>query len=169
MSKWVDLNGPIVADSVYVGGVLAARDAAVTLPAITPITADYKAMGTMSLPVNGQFESMEATITKVGIDLGLAKLVRFKNNDYEFRWVQDSVTADGIVSTVGCKAFVRGIPKVIPGLSLEPGSISENEITIEVSRFQLIANGVELWLIDRLSQVLRIEGVDYFKDFNGLL
>ena len=43
---WLDLKGPILADTVYINGVLVAKDVTITLPAVTHVTADYKAMGT---------------------------------------------------------------------------------------------------------------------------
>ena len=46
MSLWIDLKGPILADTVYIDGKLVAKDVTITLPAVTPVTADFKAMGT---------------------------------------------------------------------------------------------------------------------------
>jgi phage tail tube protein FII len=169
MAGWIDLKGPIVADTVYSDGQLVAKDATVALPAISPITADFKAMGTMSLPVLGQIESMEATITKVGVDLGLGQLVRLQAMNLELRWVQDTIQADGITKPEGCKAFLRVVPKTIPGLSVEAGAHSENDVTFEALRYQLYVGGTELWLVDRLAQILKILGVDYYKNIGSLL
>jgi len=167
--SYIDLKGPIVANTVYVDGQLVARDVTITLPSVTPTTADYRAMGTMSLPTPGQFESMELAITKIGIDLGLGRMVRMQSMNFEFRFVQNVVKSDGTTKPEGCKAFVKAIPKTIPGISLEPGSASENEITAEVTRYQLFVGGEELWLIDRLSQICRILGTDYYSPINSLL
>ena len=43
---WLDLKGPILADTVYVDGVLAAKDVTIALPPVNLVTADFKAMGT---------------------------------------------------------------------------------------------------------------------------
>jgi len=169
MSIWVDLKGPVEAVTIYVDDTLVARDAKVTLPAITPVTADYKAMGTMTLPLTGQIESMEFSITKVGIDVGLGRLVEFKQKTIECRWVQNIVDANGISRQEGCKAFMKAVPKTIPGLSIEQGSLSENDVTAEVLRYQLFVGGAELWLVDRLAQILRINGTDYYKTIADLL
>jgi len=167
--SFIDLKGPIVANTVYVDGQLVARDVTITLPSVTPTTSDYRAMGTMSLPTPGQFESMELAITKIGIDLGLGRMVRMQSMNFEFRFVQNVVKSDGTTKPEGCKAFVKAVPKTIPGISLEPGSTSENEITAEVTRYQLFVGGEELWLIDRLSQICRILGNDYYSPINSLL
>ena len=167
--NFIDLKGPIVANTVYVDGQLVARDVTITLPSVTPTTSDYKAMGTMSLPIPGQIESMELAITKIGIDLGLARMVRMQSMNFEFRFVQNVVKSDGTTMPEGCKAFVKAVPKTIPGISLEPGSASENEITAEATRYQLFVGGEEMWLIDRLSQILRILGTDYYSPINSML
>lgn len=166
---FLDLNGPIVANTVLKDGILVAKDVALTLPAITPMTSEYKAMGTMSLPTPGQIESMELSITKIGVDLGLSKLAAMKSTTLEIRFVQDTIKSDGTSQPVGCKAFVRVIPKGIPAIGIEIGSPSENEITGEVLRYQLFVGGEELWLVDRLSQILRIGGVDYYSPISSLL
>lgn len=44
---WLDLKGPILADTVYVDGVLAAKDVTIALPPVNLVTADFKAMGTL--------------------------------------------------------------------------------------------------------------------------
>lgn len=166
---WLDLKGPILANTVYDGGKLVAKDVTVTLPSVTPVTADFKAMGTLTMPMLGQIEAMEASITKVGIDLGLRSLVMLEAKTLEFRWVQDVKTSDGSTLTEGCKAFLRATPKTIPGLSIDPGNASENELTFAVSRYQVFVAGAEYWLIDQLNQIMRIGGVDYCKNIRSLL
>ena len=169
MEKWLDLKGPILADTVYVDGKLVAKDVTVTLPGVTPVTADFRAMGTMTMPILGQIEAMEAAITKIGIDLGLRTLVKLESKTIEFRWAQDVKTSDGSTKTEGCKAFIRAMPKTIPGLSVDPGAASENVLTFAVSRYQLFVDGAEFWLIDQLNQIMRIDGVDYCKTIRSLL
>ncbi len=68
---FVPICGPVVGDTVYDENTLVARDVAITLPEVVPQTADVSAMGTMSLPIWQLLENMEASITKIGQDLGL--------------------------------------------------------------------------------------------------
>ena len=82
---WLDLKGPILADTVYINGVLVAKDVTITLPAVTHVTADYKAMGTYTAPMTGQIEGMEAAITKIGIDKGLRSMVQLESKTLEVR------------------------------------------------------------------------------------
>ena len=165
---WLDLKGPILADTVYVDGVLSAKDVTITLPAVTLMTADFKAMGTYTAPMTGQIEAMEASITKIGVDYGLRNIVKLQSKTLEVRWAQDVKYADGSSKTEGCKAFMR-VPKLIPGLSVDPGNLSENEITLAVSRYQLFVAGTEFWLIDQLNTIMRVDGVDYVKDLRSVL
>ena len=166
---WLDLKGPILADTVYIGGTLVAKDVTIALPAVTPVTADFKAMGTYTAPILGQIEAMEASITKIGIDLGLRNMMKLESKTIEIRWAQDVKQADGSTKTEGCKAFLRCVSKGIPGLSVDPGNTSENEATFAGSRYQLYVGGAEYWLIDQLNTILRVGGVDYAKDIRSLL
>ena len=166
---WLDLKGPILADTVYVDGVLSAKDVTITLPAVTLVTADFKAMGTYTAPLTGQIEAMEASITKIGVDYGLRNIVKLQSKTLEVRWAQDVKYADGSSKTEGCKAFMRCVPKLIPGLSVDPGNLSKNEITLAVSRYQLFVAGNEFWLIDQLNTIMRVDGVDYVKDLRSVL
>lgn len=166
---WLDLKGPILADTVYIGGTLVAKDVTIALPTVTPVTADFKAMGTYTAPILGQIEAMEASITKIGIDLGLRNMMKLESKTIEIRWAQDVKQADGSTKTEGCKAFLRCVSKGIPGLSVDPGNTSENEAAFAVSRYQLYVGGAEYWLIDQLNTILRVGGVDYAKDIRSLL
>ena len=166
---WIDLNGPVLADTVYDAGKLVAKDVTITLPAINLLTADFKAIGTLTLPLIGQIEAMEATVNKVGTDMGLRSMASLDSRTLEFRWVQDVKKADGSTKTVGCKAFLRCVSKGIPGLNVDPGNASENEIALAVSRYQLFVAGNEYWLIDQLNQILRVGGKDYYKQIRSLL
>ena len=166
---WLDLKGPILADTVYINGVLVAKDVTIPLPAVTHVTADYKAMGTYTAPMTGQIEGMEAAITKIGIDKGLRSMVQLESKTLEVRWAQDVKYADGSTKTEGCKAFLRCVSKGIPGLNVDPGNASENEIALAVSRYQLFVAGNEYWLIDQLNTIMRVGGVDYAKDIRSVL
>ena len=169
MGKWLDIKGPVVADTVYADSKLVAKDVALTLPGIEFMTADVQAMGTMSVPLIGLLENMELSITKIGIDSGLSRMNRLEKQNFEFRWVQNVVKSDGSTSAEGCKAFLRTMPGSFPETGVEVGSAAEHENTYNVTRMQIYANGVEILLVDRLSQILRINGKDYMSKVNSLL
>lgn len=169
MSNWVDQKNAILADAVYCDNVLVAKNVAVTLPEVTFATAEINAMGTTELPLVGLVEAMEASMTKIGADSQLIAMSTPQRHSYECRFVQNNISADGTATAEGCKAFITGIPKVVPGISLEVGSASENEITLAVTRYQLYVNGEELLCIDKLNSICRIRGKDYYSDIAAYL
>lgn len=169
MAKWLDIKGPVVADTVYADSTLVAKDVAFTLPGIEFLTADVQAMGNMTVPLIGLLENMELSITKIGVDNGLRRMNRLKKQSFEFRWVQNVVKSDGSTATEGCKAFVRTMPASFPELGVEVGSATEAENAYNVTRLQIYANGVEICCVDRLAQILRINGKDYMSQINNLL
>lgn len=159
--KFVNICGPVVANTVYSEDVLVARDVAVTLPEIVPMTADLNAMGTFTMPIWQLIDAMELAVTKIGLDLGLRSMITPDMKPLEVRWIQTVTDASGTTKNVGCKAFLRGIPTKLPGVSLEVGSASEHEVTISLLRYNLFVDGEEMFLIDRLAGKVRIAGKDY--------
>lgn len=166
---FVNITGPIIANSIYVSGELVARDVAITFPEVAPITADVQATGTMSLPIWQLLEDMEMSITKIGVDMKLSKMLMAENLNLEIRWAHTDTDAGANTNTVGCKAFLKVIPKVIPGAELAIGEPTENEVTYTVTRYQVFVDGAEAWLVDRLSGIVRINGKDYTSGVNSLL
>lgn len=165
----MDKYSAVVADTVRVNGTVAAEDVSIEFPSITNQTADIKAMGTLSLPMLGLIDDMTTTITKVGVDKGYSKMIRLEKTNLEARWVGEKVDASGKTTAVGYKAFVTGIPQEIPGISVEVGSSPESAVKYTTYRYQLFADGEEVILVDRMNQILRINGVDYMKDIRNLL
>lgn len=169
MGKWTDIKSGVVADTVYSDNVLVAKDVSFTLPGLEFMTADVQAMGNMTVPLIGLLEHMELAITKIGLDKGLSRMNRLQKQNMEFRWVQSVVKSDGSLATEGCKAFVRTMPATFPETGVEVGSASEHENTYGVTRMQVYVNGEEVLCVDRLNQILRIDGKDYMKQINNLL
>ena len=169
MATVQDVTGAVIADTVYVDNELAARDVAFTLPGLQFLTADVQAMGPMSIPLIGLLEHMELAVTKIGTDKGLGKMNKLEKQNLEFRWVQNVVKTDGSMETAGCKAFVRTMPASIPETGVELGSATEHENTYGVSRMQIYVSGEEILCVDRLNQILRVNGKDYMKEINSLL
>lgn len=169
MAAFVNICGPIIANTAYVENKLVARDVSATLPEVTPMTVDVQAMGTLSLPIWQLLENMEYSITKIGADMGLRSMIKPEPLSLELRFVQTVTGADGSAKNAGCKAFLKGIPNKIPGVGVEIGSASENECTYTVTRYQLMVDGSEMFLIDRLAGICRIAGKDYAAELNNLL
>lgn len=166
----LDLRSPVNADTVYVLGKLVARNVTVTLPEVTHLLGTVNtALGEQEIPLYGLTESMEATITKIGADMGLAKLCELKSQTYEFRFIQQVTRTNGKIEAGGCRAYIRGVPKVVPALEINPGDAVECELPIAVTRYQLFVEGEEVCLVDKLAGICRINGQDYASSLNNLL
>jgi P2 family phage contractile tail tube protein len=166
---FMPIKGAVLADTVYRDGELVAKDVVVTLPTVTYLTAEHNALGKIELPMLGQIEAMEASVTKKGYDTGLAKLAQPEAMNLEFRFVQDVIGADNVAKPEGCKAFMRCVAKTLPGSDLEPGAVGDTQVTFSVTRYQLIVGGEEICLIDQLAGQQKINGKDYAKSINSLL
>ena len=164
MGTWVDQKNAVVADTVYCDNVLAAKNVSISLPEVAFSTAEISAMGTVELPLVGLIEAMEASVTKIGTDLGLVRMLTPEKHSIEVRFVQNNIGANGASTPEGCKAFLTAVPKSIPGISIEVGSASESEVSLAVTRYQLYVRGEELLCIDKLNSICRINGKDYFAE-----
>ena len=169
MAGWKDLPGGVVASTVYSDGALISRNATVTLPEVSNVTAEIRAGGTVEVPITGQVEAMEMTVTQNAADEGLGDLAAPGSHSVEVRWVQDELSNDGGMRTVGYKAFMRCYSKTIPGVSVEVGSLSENECTLGVTRYQLFRDGSEILCIDQLNGIYKVNGTDYAASVWSLL
>lgn len=171
MGNTLDIRGPVNADTTYVEGALVARNTTITLPEVTHVVATVQAaLGEHEVPLYGLVESMESTIQKIGADAGLARMLTMEPKTFEHRWVQQVTKADGGMAVEGCKAFIRAIPKIaVPSIEINPGDSVELDVPLSVSRYQLFVNGKEICLIDKLSGICRIHGVDYANRVNTLL
>ena len=166
---FVPICGPFVADTVYDDGKLVARDVALNLPEVAAVTYEIQAMGPMTMPDWSRLEHMETTITKVGVDKGLASMSKPGGKNLEFRGVQPVTDANGNVRNVGVKAFIKGYSNKIPSVGVAVGDPSESELSYATSRYQLFVDGEEMWCIDRLAGICRIAGTDYAGNINSML
>ncbi len=164
----LDKMGAVLATKVLSGIDTVAEDVNITLPDITFITAEVNGLGKINIPTC-LTDPIQATITSVGIDKGFFKMLGIESKTFEFRFVKNNLDTGGDVGVKGYKAFLKAIPSNIPGGTVEPGSSWSGDVTLEVTRYQLYADGVEEILIDKLKGICKINGKDYAKDMQSLL
>lgn len=171
MGKVIDIRGPVNGTTVYINGELKARNTGITLPEVTHVLATVQAAGgEIEVPIYGLIESMETTVKKIGADYGLAGMLAMSQNTYEFRWAQQVTKADGSTDVEGCKAFIRGVPKVaMPPIEATVGESIELDIPLATTRYQLFVDGKELCMIDKVAGICRIGGIDYSEKVDSLL
>lgn len=166
---FLNINGPIVANTVYCENKLVAKDVEFNLPEVAPVLADVEAMGTMSLPIWARLDNMEMSITKIGMDKGLASMLTPGMKPLEFRFPQETVDQNGNTKTVACKAFIKGTPTSIPGIGVVPGEAVSNEVPFTVARYQVFVDGKEYFLVDRLAGIVKVNGKDYASGVQSML
>lgn len=163
------------AATIYLGGKLVGTDYKVSLPDVVPVKADVGGlMGTMNIPLMNTLESMEMTITKVGIDKYAPRMCAPGKKDLMIRWVQGEVDSKGNVKPIGCKAIVSCLPKAyMPTADIEVGSSTEFDCTYEVSNYQLYHDGKCVFYVNRMTGTLKAWNgkklVDYSAKFSKLL
>lgn len=166
---FIPINGPIEANTTYVDNSLAGKNLTFSNPEISAITAEVEAMGTMTLPLWSRLENMEANITKIGQDANYGKLIEPKMKTIEHRWIQSQIDANGNVKSIGCKVFWRCIPINVPAIEVTTGESVEGQITYTVTRYNLIVDGKEIVLVDRLTGTVKINGKDYSSGAKNML
>ena len=166
---FVPICGPVVADSIYVDGKLVARDVAVTLPEVAATTYEIQAMGVMTMPDWSRLADMETTVSKNGIDKNLALMSTPGAKRLEIRGVQPVTDAGGNIRNVGFKAEIVGYSNKIPSLGVSVGDPTESELTYATTRYRLFVDNEEMWCLDRLAYICRIDGIDYADKINSLL
>lgn len=171
MGNTIDIRGPINADTAYCEGELVARNVTLTLPEVTHVLGTINtALGEAEVPLYGLVDAMEATIQKIGVDQGLAKVCALGNKEVEYRWAQQVTTSSGAIKTEGCKAFLKFIPKVaMPSIEVAPGSNVELDIPGSVLRYRLVVDGKEILLVDKIAGICKINGIDYASSVESLL
>ena len=160
MGLHVDIPGVIEDVTVYTGGTLVARRETVTLPEVTRMTFTQKIPGgDQDFPTN-LLEDMETSVTKNGLNENLFKFVTEKN--IEYRWVQTITDSAGTVKREGYKAFLTTMPITLqPGVSIEPGSATENDVTKKVLAYTLYRNGACILDINKVTGKQIVNGVNY--------
>jgi P2 family phage contractile tail tube protein len=164
----LNLNGPILANKVLCDNKVVAENTTVSLPEGAMQTVDFPAMGTLSLPIP-LTDNLEASVQVNGLDKNVFKMLGLKSQRYEFRMVQDIVNRDGSRKKIGIKAYITGVCSTIPGGDINPGEEFSGTFTITATRYQLYVDGSEVVLIDKLNNILKLNGHDYAKEVNNLL
>ena len=166
---YVPVAGAVIGTTAYFKNTLVARDCALTLPDVTPMTVTMSIMGEVEIPIWQLIQNMQATITKVGVDILEKTMISPTSAPIEFRWVQLVQKLDGTTAEVGCKAFMNGFSTNVPGFGIEVGSASENDHVLNLMRYRLVIGGEEVVLIDRTAGKVVINGKDYTSGVNSLL
>lgn len=161
------LAGPTLRTSWLCDGTYIDTDVPITLPEINLQTAEFKAMGTLELPVP-LTDNLEASVSTSGLKKEYFNAFALDAKTHEFRASQQT-NIDGRMKTVGIKAFIKGIAKTIPGVTLENSETVEGDFSLSALRYQLYVDGKEVILVDKVNNILRINGKDYAESMNSYI
>ena len=148
---------------------LIAKDVNFTLPAVTYQTAEFKALGTVEVPIPQLIDAMETSVTHIGEDAGFLKSLTPGSRKIEARWARSVIDENGNVKTVGCRAAMTVMSKGVPEIGVSVGETSEIELPLAVTRYRLYIDGAEILLVDKLKGICRINGKDYAGDVSNVL
>lgn len=144
----------------------------VELPEINLGTEEVKGagfLGTSDLPATGQVEAMEATINTRGMDKQHVALLKMGVHKFALLFVQDSFSVQKGVVPEGCKIYMDAVFKGYSPGSVEQMSAQEGSFVYEVLRYQVIVDGRELLLIDKVNSIFKVDGQDQMQDVRSML
>lgn len=150
--------------AVYLGNSRLMGVGEVTLPSMSPVTAeqDIPGGGKVELPVLGQYESMKLGLSFRTVERACAHLMRPIAMDIVCRSSQQVYDgAGGMISTEAVVIYARvmgGGPELG---TLKVGEGMDGKIELEVLRIRAVKGGEELYEIDKMNGICRILGVDY--------
>jgi len=151
--------------AVYLGNSRLIGTGEVTLPSINAVTADLEGAGIggkVELPVLGKFDSMTTSIAFRTLELAMSELMTPVAKDITVRASQQVYDgAGGNLSTEGLVVQMRVMPKATDHGSMKSGEAMDGKVELEVLRLRVSVGGRELYEIDKLNCIYRVNGVDY--------
>ena len=127
-------------------------------------------LGEIDMPTMAQLASMTYEIGLRKENDGAIELFEQKMQEIEVRWVSDGIdSTTGKSFVIANKDIVKGMPKSLSGGPIENNTANESTVALEVIYIKHIQNGVTKYEIDKLNNVLIINGVDYSKQIRDNL
>lgn len=171
MLNVTDYAGPVLADKVYVNGVMAARDVEIELPEVKFGTGSFYATGDMDFPVPAMVENMELTIKKIGEDKGLLSMLNAatKKKTIECRWVNDCILQNATSQNQTCRAYMDVLSQGAPAKTVKPGEAEEMECKFTVVSYKLMVGSQIVTYVDKLKHKVVTGGEDVYSDIEWRL
>lgn len=145
----------------------------VTLPDVEFLTETFKGAGIngeIDMPTYGQIGSLVMEVSHHGLGQDSVKLFRIKNQHLECRWASQVLNSEtGEAEVVGKKAIVKGFPKKLGVGSIESNKAEEASSSFELTYFKYVMGNRVLFEIDKLNDVLIVDGVDYSAAIRNVL
>jgi P2 family phage contractile tail tube protein len=143
------------------------------LPSIETQTDSIKGagiLGEIDMPTYGQIGSMTFSHGCRVDGEDAAALCAPIVQEFEVRWVTDKLDSSNIKIGIDAhKAIIKGIPKKYDPGKIETGAAMDGSNEYEVIYYKKILNGKSIIEIDKLNNVLIINGTDYAKQIRAAL
>ena len=155
----------VVADKLLCGDQVIADYIKCTLPEIKWKTSTFTGggiAGDIEVPLQGLAEAMNTQVDVRALgseNLGLLMSPGLKNLEYRFN--RNMVLDSGKVITAGTRIYLTGMSTGMTGGNIERGATMEGNVTFSVTRFRWVEDGQELFLIDQLNQIYKVNGKDH--------
>lgn len=127
-------------------------------------------MGAIDLPTPGAIDAMEGELGLNGSNDRAIALFTPEAHTIEVRWaknVLDAATGKSVIQ--GNKEIIRMLPKTLDLGEIEKNEANEGTLTYEILTYEYIVNGKSKIKIDKLNNVLIINGKDYSAELKKAL
>jgi P2 family phage contractile tail tube protein len=126
--------------------------------------------GELDIPTTGQIGAMEYEISYNRTNKDAVRLFGQGIKHLEVRWVTDVLDSEtGKINLCSNKEIIKAIPKKFDLGSVENNAANEATVALEITYYKYIQNGETLIEIDKLNNVIIINGVDYTKEIRKAL
>ena len=157
--------------NVYVDGAnFLGRAEEISLPEIKFIMAEHKALGMVgSAEFFAGFEKMESKIKWNALYPDVLKKAAnpFKTVAIQARGSLETYSDTGKVSEVAVVAHLRGTFKNLPMGNFKPKDNPEYETSMSVNYAKLVVDGEDIYEIDVLQNIYKVEGQDLLADYRA--
>lgn len=118
--------------------------------------------GDIDVPLYGLAEAMSCQIDLRSVSAENAALVMTPGaHKIEARFNRSVMKSDGGVVKAGTKVFMTGFSAGLSAGSVQRGSAMEGNASLSVYRYRWVEDGQELFLVDQVSQKVKVKGRDY--------
>lgn len=166
------ISGSVIAHKLIADGAETYDNVSVQLPSIEKSTTEMKGagiMGTIDMPMTGQFNSMVFTINTRSINKNSVELIKPGPQRLEIRFLRDVMLPDGSMIPQGSKIFITGVNKKYDPGKIETSATMDGSIEFEVLRYRQVIDGKETLLIDKLANIFKVNGIDYMSEIRASL
>lgn len=155
--------------NIYVNNVSTHGTASeVTCPDITPVTADYKALGMAgSLAFPQGFEKMEATVKWTFADDDIRKACAnfFKPVDIMIRSHKVRWDSGGVIDDAPVVIYLKGLPTKHQGGGYKPQESTEFETSFTVHYYKEEVDGESIIEVDVMNNIYKVDGEDILAEY----